>query len=263
MTTMFAKDGPTFFELIHQALVSTRHGYDLLAPKFDLTPFRTPDAILEPAINALGPVDSALDICCGTGAAMRFLIPLCRREFVGIDFSEGMLEIAKKYLAPASSPAPNSAFSTHDLSPSTHDSSPSTQDSAPSTSFVHADVLEMSFDSQFDLAVCFGALGHFDIPDQRNFLRHVRKALKPGGRFAFITAPHPPRFSRVNLVLRAFNAIMRIRNTLLKPPFIMYYLTFLLPEVEALLKEEGFSVEIRADIFHAPYHRNCLVIATK
>ena len=29
---MFGKDGPGFFELIHQALVSTRQGYDMLAP---------------------------------------------------------------------------------------------------------------------------------------------------------------------------------------------------------------------------------------
>src|SRR5580658_7046945 len=66
---MFAKDGPTLFELICQALTSTSRGYDLLAPKFDLTPFRTADAVLEPSIQAIGPVDSALDLCCGTGAA--------------------------------------------------------------------------------------------------------------------------------------------------------------------------------------------------
>lgn len=233
---MFAKDGPTLFELIHQALVSTRQGYDMLAPKFDTTPFRTPDVLLEPAIAAIGPVDSALDVCCGTGAAMRFLKPLCRRTLFGIDFSTGMLNIAKERMAGIEGSA--------------------------EVSFVNADVLEMNYESEFDLAVCFGALGHFDIPDQRPFLRRVRRALKPGGRFAFVTAAHPPRFSRVNLVLRVFNGVMRIRNALLKPPFIMYYLTFLLPEVEGLLKEEGFEVEVRSDIFPAPYQRACLVIAT-
>ena len=43
---MFDPEGPTLFELARQALSSTEHGYDLLAPKFDVTPFRTPDAIL-------------------------------------------------------------------------------------------------------------------------------------------------------------------------------------------------------------------------
>ena len=40
---MFHAKGPTFWELAVQALSSTEHGYDLLAPKFDYTPFRTPD----------------------------------------------------------------------------------------------------------------------------------------------------------------------------------------------------------------------------
>ena len=43
---MFHPDGPTFWELARQALSSTTRGYDLLAPKFDVTPFRTPDVIL-------------------------------------------------------------------------------------------------------------------------------------------------------------------------------------------------------------------------
>ena len=44
---MFHPKGPSFFELVEQALSSTERGYDLLAPKFDYTPFRTPDEILE------------------------------------------------------------------------------------------------------------------------------------------------------------------------------------------------------------------------
>ena len=65
---MFDKDGPTLLELAKQALSSTRDGYDLLAPKFDKTPFRTPDVIIEKTFETLGePVGSALDVCCGTG----------------------------------------------------------------------------------------------------------------------------------------------------------------------------------------------------
>jgi hypothetical protein len=66
-------------ELTRQALCSNRRGYDLLAPKFDAT-LRTPDAILEPVLHALGPVEAALDLCCGTGAAMRVLQPLSRQR---------------------------------------------------------------------------------------------------------------------------------------------------------------------------------------
>jgi hypothetical protein len=39
---MFSPQGPSLRELAMQALSSVEGGYDLLAPKFDHTPFRTP-----------------------------------------------------------------------------------------------------------------------------------------------------------------------------------------------------------------------------
>ena len=97
---MFTRGGPTFLELMQQALSSTDRGYDLLAPKFDRTPFRTPDALLSVAgtiLSAGGRVPRAIDLCCGTGAALRMLRPLCTEAVVGIDRSHGMLvEAARK-----------------------------------------------------------------------------------------------------------------------------------------------------------------------
>ena len=46
LVSMFHGPGPTFFELARQVLSSTERGYDLLAPKFDLTWFRTPDRLI-------------------------------------------------------------------------------------------------------------------------------------------------------------------------------------------------------------------------
>ena len=43
---MFHREGPSVLELTIQWLSSTQRGYDLLAPKFDYTPFRTPDSVL-------------------------------------------------------------------------------------------------------------------------------------------------------------------------------------------------------------------------
>ncbi len=234
---MFAKDGPTFWELMQQALTSTREGYDLLAPKFDATPFRTPDAILEPAISSLGAVESALDVCCGTGAAMRFLRPLCRQRLVGMDFSPGMIQEAKQKLAQVEGSA--------------------------AVEFVEEDVLQMTFCAEFDIVTCFGALGHILPEDQRTFLRLIHRALKPGGRFVFVVAPRLSFFSPIRLILRAFNAIMKIRNTLHKPPFIMYYLLFPLSLAEQMLPQEGFTVEVHTDLFPAPYQRYCRIIATR
>src|SRR5206468_3222528 len=97
---MFGPGGPTFLELAQQALSSTDRGYDLLAPKFDRTPFRTPDEVIASTLEALGEeLGVALDLCCGTGAAACLL--KARATVVGIDRSAGMLAEARKRVAAA------------------------------------------------------------------------------------------------------------------------------------------------------------------
>lgn len=244
---MFGKNGPTFWELMRQALSSTRAGYDLIAPKFDLTPFRTPDSVLEPTIAVIGPVDAVLDVCCGTGAAMRLLRPLCRMRLVGLDFSEGMLAQARSRMELESHVALRGDGA-----------------NAPRVEFVQADALAMPFAAEFDAAVCFGALGHILPLDQAAFARQIYQALRPGGRFVFVTATPPPPYSSASIILHLFNLIMKVRNALLKPPFIMYYLTsFLLPDVQTLLENEGFEVEVRAGLLPVPFQRYSVVIATR
>src|SRR5258707_716518 len=89
---------------------------------------------LPTAIPSSRVMDSALDVCCGTGAAMEFLRPFCSRRLVGIDFSAGMIEQTKQKLRLLDDPA--------------------------IVDFVEADVLEMDFQEEFDAVTCFGALGH-------------------------------------------------------------------------------------------------------
>src|SRR5262249_18433690 len=140
-------------------------GYDLLAPKFDYTPFRTPDLVLARVgehLAPLGPFASGLDVCCGTGAAMRMLRPLCRERVVGLDFSAGMLAVARERTADA----PGTA----------------------ALEFVRGDALATPFDAAFDVATCFGAFGHILPRDQARFLDGVARALRPGGRFVSVMA---------------------------------------------------------------------------
>ena len=95
---MFHPEGPSVLELTNQWLSSTQRGYDLLAPKFDYTPFRTPDSVLSIVrehIMPFAPLNSLLDLCCGTGAAIQALEGLYDHA-VGIDFSRGMLDVAGK-----------------------------------------------------------------------------------------------------------------------------------------------------------------------
>ncbi|HEY8077319.1 MAG TPA: methyltransferase domain-containing protein [Labilithrix sp.] len=234
---MYHRDGPTFLELMRQALSSTERGYDLIAPKFDYTPFRTPDPILEAMAKEIGPIDSALDVCCGTGAAMRWLRPLCRERVVGIDFSQGMIDEAKRRLAGVPGDA--------------------------RVEFVRGDVMAMSFDREFDVVTCVGAFGHVEPKDEDPFVDGIVRALRPGGRFVFATGPAPTPRHAWWWTAHAFNAVMRVRNAVLKPAFIMYYLTFQWPEVRALLERHGLVVEAFEGRCPAPYDRAVIVVATK
>ena len=237
---MFHRKGPTFLELARQALSSVEHGYDLLAPKFEYTPFRTPDPVLKAAMAQVGPpgsVDRALDLCCGTGAALRFLRPLCRQEVVGVDLSRGMLDEAGRLLADA----PGEAKLT----------------------LVQSNVLELAYEAGFDVVTSFGAFGHILEEDEPRLAQVIARALRPGGRFIFVTAHPPSAWNPGYWLAKGFNAAMRVRNAIWKPPFVMYYLTFLWPGVRARLEKHGFRVEGRRGMCPAPYDRAIIVIATR
>ncbi len=217
--TMSGAPGPSLRELAVQALSSVERGYDLLAPKFDHTPFRTPDRVLDAtagALRALGPFDSGLDLCTGTGAGVRVLRGLCARRVVGVDVSAGMLAVAR------------GAFP---YEPGT-----------PAVRWVRADVRALPFVSAFDLVVSFGAFGHFLPAERPTLFAQAYAALRPGGIFAFPVAAPPPISSRLYWALWGFDAAMRVRNALWRPRFVMYYRTFPLAGVRADLAAAGFSV---------------------
>ncbi|GGU39792.1 class I SAM-dependent methyltransferase [Streptomyces lavendofoliae] len=221
---MFSPHGPTLRELATQALSSTQAGYDLLAPKFDHTPYRTSDRVLGAVTDALrpyGPFRSGLDVCCGTGAGVGVLRELCHERVTGADFSAGMLDRARA--AHADAPA-----------------------GAPEVHWVRADARALPFGPAFDLAVSFGAFGHFLPSERPGLFAGVHRALRPGGRFVFPLPAPPPVGSRTYWELWAFDAAMRVRNLVWRPPFTMYYRTFRLTDVVGDLTRAGFRVELSA-----------------
>ncbi|MFF8289438.1 class I SAM-dependent methyltransferase [Streptomyces sp. NPDC016309] len=218
---MSTPHGPTLRELATQALSSTRTGYDLLAPKFDHTPYRTADRVLRAVADAVrphGPFRAGLDVCCGTGAGVGVLRELCDERVTGVDFSAGMLAHAR----------------------ATHAAAPG----GPAPQWVRADARALPFRASFDLAVSFGAFGHFLPAERPGLFAGVHRALRPGGRFVF-PLPAPPEVgSRPYWELWAFDAAMRLRNLLWRPRFVMYYRTFRLTDVVEQLTRTGFTVEL-------------------
>ena len=210
---MFSPRGPSLRELTVQALSSVEGGYDRLAPKFDYTPFRTSDRVLDAtadALRPLGPFDRGLDVCCGTGAGLAVLRSLGAGRVTGVDFSAGML--ARARLAD------------------------------PQARLVRADARALPFAEAFDLAVSFGALGHFLPAERPALFDGVHRALRPGGLFAFPVGTAPPATSVRYWSLRGFDLAMRARNAVRRPPFVMYYLNCPLPALHRELTATGFTV---------------------
>jgi SAM-dependent methyltransferase len=210
---MFSPQGPSLRELAVQALSSVEDGYDLLAPKFDRTPFRTPDSVLNASADALRPLapfGRGLDVCCGTGAGFGVLESLCPGEVAGVDFSAGMLAQARG--------------------------------AHPDGRWVRADARALPFAESFDLAVSFGALGHFLPAERPALFAGVYQALRPGGVFAFPAVTPLPVTSSGYWALLAFDLAMRVRNALWRPPFVMYYLTVPVPAIRDDLTASGFTV---------------------
>ncbi len=217
---MFDPQGPTLRELTVQALSSVEHGYDLLAPKFDHTPFRTPDRVLDEVaevLHALGPFERGLDLCCGTGAGVDVLREVCRGRVTGVDFSAGMLTEARERSGAGDG----------------------------EVAWVRGDALALPFGEAFDLLVSFGAFGHF-LPRERPALfAEAFRVLRPGGSFVFPIGAPPPVRSRAYWMLLGFDTVMRVRNAVWRPPFVMYYLGFGLGTVSAELAGAGFEVSLR------------------
>ncbi|MGW5865085.1 class I SAM-dependent methyltransferase [Streptomyces sp. NPDC055239] len=220
---MFTSQGPTLRELAVQALSSIEDGYDLLAPKFDHTPFRTPARMLHEVaetLRGLGPFDAGLDVCCGTGAGVETLLPLCRERVTGVDFSAGMLARAQTAVG--------------------H------RDGGPAVEWVRADARALPFAEAFDLAVSFGAFGHFLPAERPRLFAEVHGVLRPGGVFAFPIGAPQPMTSPLYWALLGFDGVMRARNLLWRPPFVMYYRTFPLGGVLEDLRRAGFTARLHA-----------------
>lgn len=108
--------------------------------------------------EAVRPGDRVLDACCGTGDLAAAALRGGAREVVGLDFSEAMLERARR--------------------------------KEPAVEWVRGDVLALPFpDASFD-AVTVG-FGVRNVEDLEAGLRELRRVLRPGGRLGVLEITTP------------------------------------------------------------------------
>jgi demethylmenaquinone methyltransferase/2-methoxy-6-polyprenyl-1,4-benzoquinol methylase len=115
----------------------------------------------------LGPGDSALDVCCGTGD---LALELSSRvapagHVVGCDFSEPMLDLAREKAA---------------------------GNGASGLRFEWADALQLPYDDDRFDAVTVG-FGVRNLSDLDAGLREMRRVLRPGGRLVILEITQPTR----------------------------------------------------------------------
>lgn len=84
----------------------------------------------------------------------------------------------------------------------------------PDARWVRADAPALPFAGAFDLAVSFGAFGHFLPAERPALFAGVHRALRPGGLLAFPVAAAPPATSRRYWALLGFDLVIGVHNAI-------------------------------------------------
>ncbi len=166
-TTKPSRDSAQFAEQVNRMFDRVAQRYDLLNSLMSAgLHHRWRELAADRA--GLGPGDSALDVCCGTGD---LTLELASRvapggHVVGCDFSEPMLDLARDKAQGRG---------------------------APGTRFEWADALNLPYDAgRFD-AVTVG-FGVRNFADRDRGIREMARVLRPGGRLVILEFTRPRRF---------------------------------------------------------------------
>ena len=206
--------------------------YDLMNDLESLGLHRAWKHTLVRAVNALEP-STVLDVACGTGdIALEIAKTNPQVQVIGLDFSQNMLDIARKradsYASSVS--VDNPALSNLDLT--------------------HGSALDLPFDDEsFDVVTI--SFGLRNMPDYRLSLEEMKRVLRPGGSFFCLEASYPT----APIVAPVFKVYFRhlmplMANLVTRKPAEYQWLNdsteaFLSKEQLAMLMEQCGLIEVR------------------
>jgi demethylmenaquinone methyltransferase/2-methoxy-6-polyprenyl-1,4-benzoquinol methylase len=165
----------------------------------------------------LGPGDSALDVCCGTGDLSFELAGRVSPagHVVGCDFSEPMLDLAREK---------------------------ATERGADAVRFEWADALQLPYDDgRFDAVTVGFGLRNFADRDQG--LREMARVLRPGGRVVVLEFTEPRRRPFSTFYGLWFDRIVPVLGRLTENPEAYSYLT---ESVHSFPDPEGLAAKMAA-----------------
>jgi ubiquinone/menaquinone biosynthesis C-methylase UbiE len=125
-----------------------RQSYDIIAAEFNATR-RFVWRDIELFRDYIKDRDKVLDLGCGNGRLAQLFVDK-QVNYLGVDASEKMIEIAKK--------------------------------NYPDKNFAVMDALNLDLpEKSFDAVICVSTLNHFEKKEHQRFIENVKKILKPGG----------------------------------------------------------------------------------
>jgi len=241
-------------EIAQKILEETKRNFNKIAEEFSFSR-RWPWEILKKFTNYLQEGEKVLDIGCGNGRLYELLKDK-NIEYIGIDNSEKLIELAKRRFK--------------------------IQDSRSKPVFLMADALNLPFqDNEFGAVFMIAVLPHIPSKElQIKALKEANRTLKPGGYF-FITCWNllQPKLFLKNFFNRIKNPklyqglgfqdfLMPWKTKERKTVFRFYHAFFSKNELKNLLKESGFEIK---EIYYEKYGQktnwlkgfNLIAIATK
>jgi len=200
-------------EKAKKILETNKQTYDVLAKEFSETRnFVWTD--MNFLLAQINKGDSVLDFGCGNGR----LYPELRKDvkYLGIDFSSGLIEEAKKKF--------------------------------PDAEFQVSDILEFNSDKKFNVVISISVLNHFPKEMQDKFVEKAKSLLLPGGKLLLInwnlwnihrkkSVWRLPHLGGLKNVLTTWESSDQKKK---KP---LFYYAFTKGEIEKLLTRHGFLVK--------------------